>query len=133
MSALFLWLVFAAPIHDTHNRPIWITQEIAAAIAAACSVEDDPWRCAKTLFVLGARESSYRTRVLGDGGRSFGLFQCPRAITPDDALGQARLAISILKHAEDVCPGHALWTYASGKCIRSDVAVKYEKEIEALQ
>jgi hypothetical protein len=133
MSTLFLWLVFAAPVHDTRNRPIWITQEIAAVISAACSVEDDPWRCAKTLFVLGARESSYRVHVLGDGGRSYGLFQCPRAITPDDALGQARLAISILKHAEEVCPGHAIRAYAAGRCVVSAVATRYEKEIEALQ
>jgi hypothetical protein len=79
--------------------------------------------------VLAAHESGYRTSAKGDGGKSCGAYQTPCSRTPPDAAGQTRLALSILKDANDRCPGHPLWLYASGHCASSRTAVWYESEV----
>jgi hypothetical protein len=128
---LLLWLL-SLPLHvDGHAHGIPRPRGAATVIAQVAAETDDPKRYAAILDVLAAHESAYRTGVTGDSGRSCGAYQTPCARTPPDGLGQTRLALAILHQAERTCTEHPIWAYASGRCVSSPVAVRYEREIQA--
>lgn len=126
---LLPWLLALIPLLDGHNFPIPLPRSTVEAIATAAEETEAPKAFAAILYVLVSHESAGRIGAIGDNGRSCGIGQTPCAITPKDALGQARLMIRILKHANDVCPGHPIYAYASGRCVRSWAAEKYEREV----
>jgi hypothetical protein len=131
LTALLAW-VLTLPAHvDGHHMPIPRPYGAALTIAKAALETDSPVVYAAMLDVLAPHESAYRTSAVGDGGKSCGAFQTPCGETPPDGLGQARLAAKILKRANDSCPGHPLWMYASGHCSPSAVALRYEAEVHA--
>jgi hypothetical protein len=58
-------------------------------------------------------------------------YQTPAAQTPDDPLGQTRLAARILTLSMSQCPEHPLSLYASGRCATIRVAELYAREARA--
>lgn len=126
---LFTILFALAPLLDGHHQPIPRPERAAQIIADEASRTDAPEWFAAALDVLAARESAYRPSALGDSGRSKGAYQTPVARTPDDFRGQTKLAIAILRMAIDHCPEHPIWMYASGRCIATPVALRYERDI----
>jgi hypothetical protein len=127
-SALVAW-VLALPLYQATPRP----PEFAAAIAevALADAPDDPRVLAATLDLIAAHESRYRPLARGDGGRSVGAYQTPRARTPATIAGQTRLAARILGEAARACPAHPLWAYASGRCLSSYAAREMERAVAA--
>ena len=130
-AALVAWILALPVVRDGHGMPIPRSSVVVDAIADAALETELPQIFAAHLDVLGAHESAYRTIAVGDGGRSCGIFQTPCTRTPHDALGQARLAIKILRVAIDGCFEHPIWMYAAGRCVRSNIAAKYEREVRA--
>lgn len=128
-AILLSWLLALPPLHDGHGAPIPRPRAAAETIATVAMETGLPQIFAATLDVLAAHESGYRIAAVGDSGASCGAFQTPCARTPKDALGQTRLAVAILYQALSVCSEHTLWAYAAGRCIRSTVAVRYEREV----
>jgi hypothetical protein len=131
--SILIWLVSLAVHADRHGFPIPRPYGAATTIAQVVASEPEDLQriYAATLDVLAAHESAYRTGVTGDGGKSCGAYQTPCARTPADGLGQTRLALSILKDANDRCPGHPIWLYASGHCASSRTALWYEAEVRS--
>jgi hypothetical protein len=147
-ATLAIWILALPAIPDSRGFPIRRPTRAARDIAAACIDAADPARCARTLDMLCAKESTYRPELAGDcpgmragdpkctrekGARSCGAFQTPCNRTPPKLtpLEQAKLAKRILDDAETICPSHPLWAYASGECKPTDTAIKYEKLIAA--
>ena len=129
---ILVWLV-ACPLHlDGHAHPIPRPYGAAKTIADVAATTEAPQTFAALLDVLAAHESAYHTGVTGDGGRSCGAWQTPCAETPPDGLGQAKLALKILRRANNYCPVHAVWLYASGRCVSTQVARFYEREVRAM-
>lgn len=145
-ATLAAWIMALPMIPDWHGFPIRRPPGAARDIAIACIDSYNPARCARTLDMLCAKESTYRPELAGDcpgmpagspkctrelGARSCGAFQTPCARTPAKAtaLYQAKLARRILDDAETICPAHPLWAYASGECKPTDTAIKYERLI----
>ena len=129
IQQLFAFLFALSPLLDGHGRPIRAPESALRTIANAAAETESPRLFAAWLFVLGAHESGYHTGVTGDGGKSCGAYQTPCAVTPSDGLGQSRLAIKILRQAMAACPEHVLWAYASGRCVYSTTAARYEREV----
>jgi hypothetical protein len=133
---LFAWLS-TRPLHlDGHGHAIPRPTGAALTISNACEGDvvlgATPKVCAAHLDVLASHESAYHTGVTGDGGKSCGAWQTPCSRTPPDGQGQARLALRLLKQANDHCEGHPLWLYASGRCERTRTAAWYEAEVKAM-
>jgi hypothetical protein len=130
-TQLLVWLV-ALPVHvDGHHHPIPRPYGAALTIANVAAETELPQVYAAMLDVLAAHESGYRNSVTGDSGRSCGAYQTPCARTPPDGLGQTRLALALIRQANDACPGHPLWLYASGRCASTWTAAWYEREVHA--
>lgn len=143
-EVLLAWLLSLPPVTDAHGYPFRRPEGAARTIVKVAleHPEVDPRVLAATLDVLAARESRYRPHAAGDcptlpagserctrelGARSFGAYQTPIAETPPDALGQTRLAASILLgRALNACPEHIVWAFASGHCAPSRIAREYE-------
>jgi hypothetical protein len=124
-------LLTLAPMLDSHGYPIVAPPAALAIIARVAEETPAPELFASWLYVLGAYESGYRLSAVGDGGQSCGAWQTPCARTRGlDGLGQARVAVAILKQAIASCPDHPLWAYASGRCVRTSVAVRYEAKVK---
>ncbi len=130
--AIFLWLMMSLSHADGHGHEIPRASFAANTIAIVAVETEAPQVYAAMLDVLAAHESAYHTGVTGDGGRSCGAYQTPCARTPQDGLGQTRLAARLLKQANDHCPGHPLWIYARGECKASAVALRYEAEVHRM-
>lgn len=132
MSPLLALVLAFATLLDGHGHPIPIREAIRVVIA---SVADTPLEAAE-LFVLVSHESAGRVDVRGDSGKSCGAWQTPCAETPMDGpqlgLRQARKAVDILRRAAVGCPEHPIWMYASGRCVPSDTARRYEREVSML-
>lgn len=128
-ALLLSWILALAPRRDGHGQEIPRPHGFAEDVATVAMETPMPLVFAAMLDVLAAHESGYRLRSVGDGGRSCGAWQTPCALTPKDGLGQARLAVHILEHANDVCAGHPLFAYAAGRCIRTRIAEFYEREV----
>ncbi len=132
MSPLLTWLFLLPSLLDGHSRPIPIREAIRAVIA---SVADSRIEAA-SLYVLVSHESAGRVDARGDSGRSCGAWQTPCAETPMDGpnlgLRQARIAKAIYERAVVGCVEHPLWMYASGRCVSSQVALRYEREVKML-
>jgi hypothetical protein len=130
---LLLLLVALPPINDWHGHPIPRDSATVHAIATAAleHPEADPILLAATLDVLAAHESGYHVNAIGDHGRSIGTWQTPRSQTPSDVLGQARLAAKWVLVSWAACPDHPLNPYATGRCVRSAIAEKYQGQVTA--
>jgi hypothetical protein len=120
-AELALWLTTAAhEVKDSHGfagRPSSAVVEAIAAESIASPIGGNAQATAALVLVFAFRESSYRTDVRGDGGRSCGLLQTPCAITPlRDARAQVRIGIELLKRSALASPDglHPWATYASG-------------------
>lgn len=118
---LILWLTTAsAEVKDSHGFAGRPHPSIVAAIATesiADPVLGDPQRTAALLLVIAFRESSYRADVVGDGGRSCGLYQSSCASTKlRDPVGQTRIALANVRRSIAACPDAILAVYASGSC-----------------
>jgi len=76
-AELALWLTTAsAQVRDAHGnagRPSSSVVEAIAAAAIADPVSGSAQGTAALLLVIAFRESSYRSDVRGDGGRSCGM------------------------------------------------------------
>lgn len=132
MSPLLAVILAFATLLDGHGRPIPIREPIRLVIA---SVAESTFEAA-ALYVLVSHESAGRVDVKGDSGKSCGAWQTPCAETPMDGpnlgLRQARKAVEILRRAAVGCPDHPIWMYASGRCVSSPVAIRYEREVQML-
>lgn len=128
-DALLAALLSLPAVRDFHDHVIPRPLSAARVVARAALETERPEVFAVLLDVLAAHESAYRPSAVGDSGRSCGAFQTPCAETPQDALGQARVAIRILRLALGSCPDHVLWSYASGRCRSSAVALRYEADV----
>lgn len=136
-AALIAWIVALPFVHDGLNREIKRPAgfaEVIATVAIEHSEIDDPRILAATLDIIAAHESSYRLHPHGynDGGRSKGAWQTPARETPDDALGQARVAAKWLLYSMRTCPDHPLSLYATGHvCGAIRVADYYWRQVKA--
>jgi hypothetical protein len=84
------------------------------------------------LDVVAAHESGYRHRAIGDGGRSKGAWQTPALETPDDPIGQARIAAKWIITSATRCPDHPLSLYATGRiCGSVRISDLYWREVRA--
>jgi hypothetical protein len=105
-------------------------EETARAIAAAAA-EAEPLfpgpdgraRTAALLVAVAYHESRFRPDAVGDGGRSFGLFQHQRGgasnFTPTVAAPRALASLRASRQACRARPeGEQLAAYASGRCDR---------------
>lgn len=118
---LAAWLTTAsAEVKDTHGFAGRPHPSVVAAIASeslADPVLGDAQHTAALLLVIAFRESSYRADVVGDGGRSCGLFQSACASTKlRDPVGQTKIAIGNIRRSITACPDAILAPYASGTC-----------------
>lgn len=118
---LSLWLTTAsAEVKDGRGfagRPHSTVVQAIASESIADPIGGDALGTAAIVLVFAFRESSYRTDVRGDGGRSCGLGQTPCAITPlRDAPAQVRIMIRLLRQSAVASPDglHPWATYASG-------------------
>ena len=129
-AQLFALLVALPALHDGHGRPIRRPEGAAKAIVEVVATDSEDPRDAVTLDVLMAHESGYHLDALGDSGQSCGPLQTPCALLPLHAPPHAyiRLALRILRASP--C-AHPLYSYASGRCAPTPVAVRYEREVEA--
>lgn len=108
-------------------------------LASAITSETDDADEQRVLVRLGWFEGSYSRavascRVLGDNGRSLGLFQIQPRSAQDkrDACGtlnaQVRVALRYVRRSLEVCAGNTpdtrLALYASGRCDRGHAAAK---------
>lgn len=136
LPELLLWFASLAPVTDGLNRPIPRPPGFAKVILTVAleHPEIDPRILAAALDVVAAHESSYRLHPHGwnDGGKSKGAWQTPAAETPDDALGQARVAAKWLLYSMRTCPDHPLSLYATGHvCGPVRVADYYWRQVRA--
>lgn len=135
-AALIAWIVALPLVHDGLNRPIPRPPGFAKVIATIAleHPELDPRILAATLDVVAAHESGYRLHPHGynDGGHSKGAWQTPARETPDDPLGQARVAAKWLLYSMQKCPDHPLSLYATGHvCGPVRVADYYWRQVRA--
>jgi hypothetical protein len=76
---------------------------VVSAIAEGCAAEAaahpvDAQACAALVTVYMAHESTFRTGVYGDSGRSYGLLQLPAAWARSlDAAGQVRACLAAVR------------------------------------
>lgn len=136
LPELLLWIASLAPVHDGLNREIPRPPGFAHVIATVAieHPEIDPRILAATLDVVAAHESAYRLHPHGwnDGGKSKGAWQTPAHETPDDPLGQARVAAKWLLYSMRTCPDHPLSLYATGHvCGPVRVADYYWRQVQA--
>lgn len=123
MNAIELaaWLATAsAEVKDGRGnagRPSPTVVQAIASESLADPVLGDAQHTAALLLVIAFRESSYRADVIGDGGRSCGLFQSACSSTKlRDPVGQTRIAIGNIRRSITACPDAILAVYASGTC-----------------
>jgi hypothetical protein len=118
IAILAALLVSLAPVNDWHGHPIPRPAGVPELIAQVAleHPEVDAKLLAVTLDVLGAHESTYKTKPPGsnDHGQSKGFGQTPRASTPDDLLGQIREAAKWVIISWTACPAYPLSRYATG-------------------
>lgn len=136
MTALLAWLLTLAMVHDGRDRSIPRPHGFLDVIAKVASEQSevDPRILAATLDVVAAHESGYRLHPTGhnDGGKSKGAWQTPSAETPDDAIGQARVAAKWLLYSMRTCPDHPLSLYATGRiCGPVRIADYYWRQVRA--
>lgn len=135
-EVLLAWLLALPPVLDGHQHPIPRPPGFCRVVAQVAleHPELDARLLAATLDVVAAHESSYRTHPAGsnDHGASKGAWQTPSRETPDDPLGQARVAAKWIIVSFTRCPGHPLSLYATGHvCGAVRVADFYVREIRA--
>jgi len=135
--ALIAWISALPVLHDGRGhelpRPRGFA-EVIATVALEHAEEVDPRILAATLDVVAAHEGRYQLHPRGfnDGGKSKGAWQTPAAETPDDAMGQARVAARWLLVSMRRCPDHPLALYATGHvCGAVRVADFYWREVRA--
>lgn len=147
---LAAWLITLPALLDGagHKIPRDNAHVVAITIASADvgTLDSTSQFFAGTLDMLAAFESGYRAQVAGDcpglpagdakctrdlGARSCGAFQlsCKRVTPTTTLLEQARMAVATLKRAIDVCPEHPLWVYATGRCVVTATAQRYEETL----
>ena len=137
---LLAWLA-SSPMHPDHTLSHTLIQRnIVVAVATIDAVLEfmeahgsegyNVWTLTAATDVVMAYESSYRWTVLGDSGKSKGLGQTPRAETPDDPFGQARVVVAWIGKSMKLCPEHPLSRYATGYlCASIKVSDAYWDEI----
>lgn len=134
--ALAAWLAALPFVRDGLGHPIPRPKGFADVVAAVAleHPEVDARILAATLDVVAAHEGHYalHPRGFNDGGRSKGAWQTPSGETPDDAMGQARVAAKWLLVSMQRCPDHPLSLYATGHvCGRVRIADFYWAEVQA--
>lgn len=135
-AALVAWLVALPLLHDGHGHVIPRPAGFADVVATVAleHPEVDARTLMATLDVLAAHEGRYSRHPRGynDGGKSKGAWQTPAAETPDDALGQARVAAKWILVSWLACPNFPLSKYATGHvCGPVRVADWYWSEVRA--
>jgi hypothetical protein len=120
-AELALWLTTAsAEVKDARGfagRPHPTVVQAIADASIADPALGDAQHTASLLLVIAFRESSYRADVIGDGGRSCGLYQSACASTKlRDPVGQTRIALTNIRRSISACPDAILAVYASGTC-----------------
>jgi hypothetical protein len=117
-AALVAWILALPYVHDGNGHDIPRPNGFADVIATVAleHSELDARILAATLDVIAAHESAYRVRPRGynDGGASKGAWQTPSRETPDDPIGQARVAAKWLITSISRCPEHPISLYATG-------------------
>ncbi len=101
----------------------------AAAIADAEPIfkdDKDKKKTAAFMVAIAFRESSFRTAITGDSGKSFGAFQIHLPFkkktvegwSGEDILADpekgARVALRMIRESVRACPAHPLAVYAEG-------------------
>jgi hypothetical protein len=101
----------------------------AAAIADAEPIfkdDKDKKKTAAFMVAIAFRESSFRTSITGDSGKSFGAFQIHLPFkkktvegwSGEDILADpekgARVALRMIRESVKACPAHPLAVYAEG-------------------
>jgi len=101
-------LAIWAAVHPAAPR-LADASEIADAITTVVSQDDEPVfgtreDDAAVMAYYALRESWLRKGVIGDGGRSFGVWQQSSATGRGDVLTQARAWFRLLREGARICP-----------------------------
>jgi hypothetical protein len=109
MSLQILVMAVWSAIHPAAPR-LADAPEIAAAIATVISQDPEPpvfgsrEEDAAVMAYYALRESWLRKGVVGDNGRSFGVWQEPAVTGRADVLTQARAWFAVLRAGARLCP-----------------------------
>ena len=110
-------LAIALLMHDTHGFTKRMPRAMAEAIDTAATAnpfDHDVKYTAALMVVFAFRESSYQKEAIGDGGKSVGAWQTPKATTPPDVAKQAVYALQLMHTSSIACPNDPLAQYAGG-------------------
>ncbi len=112
--------------------------EIAAAIATVVSEDPAPpvfggrEEDAAVMAYYALRESWLRKGVVGDHGKSFGVWQEPESTGKADVLTQARAWVAVLREGARLCPASPAAPLSGGCVAARKVADRRVKKALAL-
>jgi hypothetical protein len=121
MSLKILVLAVWTAIHPAAPK-LLDAPEIAEAIATVITEDPAPpvfgsrEEDAAVMAYYALRESWLRKGVVGDNGRSFGVWQEPEATGRKDVLTQARAWVAVLREGARLCPASPA-APLSGGCV----------------
>jgi hypothetical protein len=132
-------LVFAvwSAIHPAAPK-LQDAPEIAAAIERVVSQDPQPpvfgsrEEDAAVMAYWALKESWLRKGVVGDGGRSFGVWQEPAITGKADVLTQARAWVAVLREGARLCPDSPAAPLSGGCVAARKVADRRVKRARAL-
>jgi len=132
-------LVFAvwSAIHPAAPK-LQDAREIAAAIEKVVSEDPQPpvfgsrEEDAAIMAYWALKESWLRKGVVGDGGRSFGVWQEPAITGKADVLTQARAWVAVLREGARLCPDSPAAPLSGGCVAARKVADRRVKRARAL-
>jgi hypothetical protein len=132
-------LVFAvwSAIHPAAPK-LQDAPEIAAAIERVVSEDPQPpvfgsrEEDAAVMAYWALKESWLRKGVVGDGGRSFGVWQEPAITGKADVLTQARAWVAVLREGARLCPVSPAAPLSGGCVAARKVADRRVKRARAL-
>jgi hypothetical protein len=112
--------------------------EIASAIATVVSEDPAPpvfgsrEEDAAVMAYYALRESWLRKGVIGDNGRSFGVWQEPASTGKADVLTQARAWVAVLREGARLCPASPAAPLSGGCVAARKLADRRVKRARAL-
>ena len=137
MSLKVLVLAVWSAIHPAAPKLV-DAPEIATAIATVVSEDPEPpvfgsrEEDAAVMAYYALRESWLRKGVVGDNGRSFGVWQQPEKTGRADVLTQARAWVAVLRKGAQLCPASPAAPLSGGCVVARNVADRRVKRARAL-
>ncbi len=137
MSLKILVLAVWSAIHPAAPKLV-DAPEIATAIATVVSEDPEPpvfgsrEEDAAVMAYYALKESWLRKGVVGDNGRSFGVWQEPETTGKADVLTQARAWVAVLREGARLCPASPAAPLSGGCVAARKVADRRVKRARAL-